>query len=389
MTKPDPSVKPKYRQRKGRSNGFVEYKGKRITIPGAYGSEEGRANYEQWLENVFYKDGLPRYEPVSKPESLNVSQLLLKYLRYAKSAISDSEFSHTKVVLRIMHQQFAAIAIVDFGPKRLKLLQEALVRRGNARSQVNSQIRRVLTMFEWGVSEELVKVDVLQALRTVKPLKSGQTAAADPKPVVPVSWNDVFTTLAELSDILRAMVILQWVTGARSSNICQIRPEEIDRRHDIWVWEPTKHKTDKLGKSLRIHLGQIAQVVLKPYLDRDSDSYCFSPKETMIRQRKKRRENRTTKMSPSHKNRRASVSRLVTDCYKAASYRRAIRRAATRAGVEPWHPHQLRHTRSTEIRQHFGIEHAQAYIGHASISAAQIYAETNERLAIDVARVMG
>ncbi|HAA73258.1 MAG TPA: hypothetical protein DCE55_29220, partial [Planctomycetaceae bacterium] len=167
MTKPDPSVKPKYRQRKGRSNGFVEYKGKRITIPGAYGSEEGRANYEQWLENVFYKDGLPRYEPVSKPESLNVSQLLLKYLRYAKSAISDSEFSHTKVVLRIMHQQFAAIAIVDFGPKRLKLLQEALVRRGNARSQVNSQIRRVLTMFEWGVSEELVKVDVLQALRTV------------------------------------------------------------------------------------------------------------------------------------------------------------------------------------------------------------------------------
>jgi integrase len=86
-----------------------------------------------------------------------------------------------------------------------------------------------------------------------------------------------------------------------------------------------------------------------------------------------------------------------------ASYRRAIARACDLAFPHPilsaipkkeltdtqreelkawqrrqrWHPHQLRHTAATEIRRRFGLEAAQACLGHSELGVTQIYAEKN------------
>jgi len=43
--------------------------------------------------------------------------------------------------------------------------------------------------------------------------------------------------------------------------------------------------------------------------------------------------------------------------------------------VPVWSPHRLRHNAGTELRRQFGIEMAQLALGHASMSATQIYAE--------------
>jgi integrase len=51
-----------------------------------------------------------------------------------------------------------------------------------------------------------------------------------------------------------------------------------------------------------------------------------------------------------------------------------------------WHPHQLRHTRATELRRRFGLEATQAILGHASLGATQVYAEV-DRLTAE--RIMG
>ena len=57
-----------------------------------------------------------------------------------------------------------------------------------------------------------------------------------------------------------------------------------------------------------------------------------------------------------------------------------------RANVEPWYPYQLRHLNLTEIRDAFGVEHAQALGGHSRIDMTEVYAKQSERRAIEAAR---
>ena len=62
------------------------------------------------------------------------------------------------------------------------------------------------------------------------------------------------------------------------------------------------------------------------------------------------------------------------------------------AGQEPlphWHPNQLRHSLGTEVRQKFGLEAAQVVLGHSKADVTQVYAERDQRLAVEVARQVG
>jgi site-specific recombinase XerC len=54
-----------------------------------------------------------------------------------------------------------------------------------------------------------------------------------------------------------------------------------------------------------------------------------------------------------------------------------------------WHPHQLRHSAGTAIRRQFGLEAAQAVLGHSELSATQVYAEKSLDTARDVMRQIG
>ena len=114
---------------------------------------------------------------------------------------------------------------------------------------------------------------------------------------------------------------------------------------------------------------------------------------------------------------------LPGECYTVDSYRAAIKRACELAfqpapplrkmegesvkawkrrltpeqsvelkrwNVEhAWHPHQLRHTRASQIRRQFGLEGAQVALNHASLEATQLYAERNYDLARQIARAIG
>jgi site-specific recombinase XerD len=70
-------------------------------------------------------------------------------------------------------------------------------------------------------------------------------------------------------------------------------------------------------------------------------------------------------------------------------YRKAITRACKKAGVEKWTPNQLRHAGATEIRSKFGLEYAQASLGHSNINTTEIYAKVSYEKAEQVAREIG
>jgi integrase len=120
------------------------------------------------------------------------------------------------------------------------------------------------------------------------------------------------------------------------------------------------------------------------------DYFLFSPREAMVALRADQRKNRETKLQPSQVNRRKKApKRKPGEHYKATSYYYAIRRACEKAGIEPWHPHQLRHSHATEVRRQFGLEAAQVALGHAQANVTEVYAERDLALAAKVAAQIG
>src|SRR5262249_4128319 len=109
--------------------------------------------------------------------------------------------------------------------------------------------------------------------------------------------------------------------------------------------------------------------------------------------------------------------------YRVAAYRLAIYRACDRAFLPPtplakrkdetwkawrgrltaedraelrrwrkahrWHPHQLRHNAATVLRKGYGIEVAKIILGHATLSATQVYAERDLEKAREIVSEIG
>jgi site-specific recombinase XerC len=67
----------------------------------------------------------------------------------------------------------------------------------------------------------------------------------------------------------------------------------------------------------------------------------------------------------------------------------AVARAARRAGIQHWHPNQLRHLFATEVRKSHGLEAAQVLLGHSRADVTQVYAERNLALGTRIAADLG
>jgi integrase len=82
-------------------------------------------------------------------------------------------------------------------------------------------------------------------------------------------------------------------------------------------------------------------------------------------------------MTPSQARRtpKQDPARPPGDRYDKDSYRKAVQRAAEKAGVPRWHPNQLRHTRATAVRARYDLETARALLGHSSKEVTETYAE--------------
>jgi integrase len=98
--------------------------------------------------------------------------------------------------------------------------------------------------------------------------------------------------------------------------------------------------------------------------------------------------NRPGKTNRPRRHRRTLAKKFTPD-----TYRQAVRRAIQRAGVESWHPHQLRHSAAASIRAAFagssGVEAARVALGHQQLSMTDFYAGVDTELARQVALRIG
>ncbi len=272
-----------------------------------------------------------------------------------------------------------------------------MVEGGLARTTVNQRVRCIRRVFKWAVSEELVPASVLHALQSVEGLRCGRSAARETAPVRPVPEADVEAVLPFLCPIIRAMVQLQRLTGMRSGELCLLRACDVETSGEVWLFQPSRHKTTHLGHNRLVRIGPKAQYLIRPLLLLDAKAYLFSPRRAQTERQAARRATRQTKVQPSQQKRaKRYPQRRPGERYDTRSYYRAVLygiRGAVKAGVLDegcrWHPHQLRHNYATSVRKEFGLDAARAVLGQRSLAIADTYAEIDDALAGRVAARLG
>jgi integrase len=382
---------------------------RRDYLLGPYHSPASRVEYARLLMEQQSIDGrLPVKTGDAKPSDLTLNELMLAYVRYAASYyVKDSEPTTEqeaiRQALRFLKSYGHSIAR-NFGPLGLRAVRNSMIahkvtcktkvkdangnvqevekvlREGLSRGTINRQIARIKLMFKWAVGQELVPAETYQRLACVEGLRRGKAGARERPRVRPVADEVVNATLPHLPSVVADMVRLQRLTGARPGEIVQLRATDIDRSGGVWEFRPERHKTEHHDRERVIFFGPQAQLIINRYLGLDLCGPLFRPDQSEAARNAERRKERKTPMWPSHlqmqeqkKMRRSR--RLLHEAYDVSTYRRAITRACAKAGVPTWTPHRLRHAAATEIRRQFGLEAAQAVLGHAALGVTQVYAE--------------
>lgn len=406
---------PKYRLHRSTNQAVISFFGKVIQL-GPYGSEQSHQRYQElvgeWKARRHAEAAQPeptddeRLVAAITPDSLrqkwkqglqvSLYELIVVYRRHAseyyrknEKITREAELIHE--VLAPLGKKHGRDKLSDFGPVELDNFRDDLISDFNwSRKHINKQIVRVIAMFKWAAKKEICSGEIHIQLKALGGLKKGRTVARESQGVSCVADSIVDETIPHLPEIVADMVRLQRLTGARPGEICSLRPQDLDRTGQVWLYCPGAHKTEHHEKHRIIAIGPQAQELLQPYLLRAADSYCFSPKESERRRHQKRADERTTPLRKRDLHRKRSPGRPgVADCYSSDTYRHAIQRACKRLGIEKWSPNQLRHTAATEIRKQFGLEAAQVVCGHQTADVTQVYAERDLDLAIQVAKAVG
>ncbi|MBT6154327.1 MAG: site-specific integrase [Planctomycetaceae bacterium] len=367
---------------------------------GIYGTPESHERYRRIIAEHFSNGQTSRLAELaatSRASDLTVVELIAAYWEFAgsyyvKNGKPTSEQTSLKLALRPLKALHGSTLVREFGPLSLEVVRERMIDANITRNRINQHVGRIRRMFKWGVSKELIPVTTFQSLMTVEGLRKGRSRAKESKRIRPVRWSHVETTLPFLPAPIQAMIQLQYLVGCRPGEITLLRPCDIlSRNEDVWEFVPESHKTEHHERQRRIFIGKRAQTILEPWMNRDLQAYCFSPKESREEFDVERSKQRRTPHTPSSRarKRKGRPKKKPGDRYTTASYGYAIRKACKKSGVPNWSPNQLRHTRGTQIRRAYGLEASQVVLGHSKADVTQIYAERDFELAKSTMREMG
>lgn len=343
---------------------------------GPHGTPASREAYDRLIAEWLVGGRMSPAEAASGP---TVSEAAARYLAHAasyylKEGSPTGQLARVTTAMGFVTRLYGSTPARDFGPLRLKACRTAMVQHGWCRRLVNQSVNCVRLGWRWLVEEELVPPSAHHALMAVKPLMAGRTEAPDYPPVLPAPIGDVEASLTRMPPVLAAVARFQLLTAARPGEALSLRVEDIDRSSEVWLYRPSRFKTQHRRKDRVLFIGPKARAIIEPWLD--AGPYVFCPAVSMMLFRARQRAKRKTPVQPSQRDRsKASPAKSPGQRYLPPAYARAVEKACRLAGVAHWHPHQLRHNAATALVEQFGWEIARIVLGHSSVEMTRIYAE--------------
>jgi integrase len=333
---------PSYRLHKSDGRAVVTLNGHDVYL-GKYGTTESRAEYDrviaEWLATG---RGRPPVSATSTPDDPTVSEVILAFWGHAqehyrrRDGSATGEIDNYRDALRPLRRLYGSSLAADFGPLKLKAARQSMIDAGLARTTINRRIGRIVSVFKWAASEELIPVSVYQSLRTVSGLSKGRSAARESAPVRPVPAADVDAIRPFVARQVWAMIELQMFTGMRPGEVTAMRTGDIDRSGDVWVYTPSSHEMSYRDQDRRIFLGPKAQGVLRPWLKADPGLFLFRACDARTERHAAMRARRKSKVQPSQVDRsRPGAKRRPGLRYSVRGYNRAVRKACAKANVPP------------------------------------------------------
>ena len=270
---------PKY-QRSGKY-AVVYHHGKRIYLRD-YGSPESQTTYSRFVAEI---QANPAFYLSKGEASVTVKELAAAFLDHAKVTQDDADYRHCRVaIVEFLLKLYGdSTPVDDFTPRCLKLVREEIVKSQRfCRNTINKYIRRIVFMFAWGVENDSVPETTWRALKVVKSLPKGSPGTFDHPEREGVPEWVIAATLPFLAPVVATMVMVQYLTGTRPSEVFNMRAGDIDRSrgNGLWYYIPKHHKTEQhIGKK-PIPLGKPEQDLIAPYIiGKKADESVFSPRK--------------------------------------------------------------------------------------------------------------
>jgi integrase len=377
---------PSYRLHKSSNQAICRILGRTYYL-GEFGSKESQDKFNRLVSEYLTN---PSFGVEKSRQS--VAESVVAFLKHAESYYGKSELLNFRRALVPLIELYADLSISEFGIEQFKTVREYWVKRDAARVYANRQSGRVIALVKWLVAEGVLSPLVHQGLKCVAPLKAGRCSCREVESVKPVDDATIEKTLPLLSAVVADMVRLQAIIGCRPGELCQLKRGMIETTGSVWVIALEHHKTAWRGHARKIFVGPKGQAILKPYLNRNPEAFCFSPTESVEQRLQIRASQRTTALSCGNRrgsNRQQDPKRKAGLSFTTGSYGRAIAYACKKAGIPVWSPNQLRHAVATRLRDTEGIESASLILGHRHLSTSEIYAEKSERKALEIAQKHG
>ncbi|MGA2231111.1 MAG: site-specific integrase, partial [Tepidisphaeraceae bacterium] len=329
---------PKYRRHRASGQAVVTIHGRDHYL-GPWNTKASKAEYDRII-GEFLANGR---QTVLDATNITVLELIDRYWTFAKGYYrrpdntATSEGHCIKLALSHVHRLYGSTLARDFGPLALECCRNAMIQEGWARGSINIHVGRIKRMVKWGVAAELIPPSVHHGLSAVAGLRAGRSDAKESEPVKPVDDDVVSATLRHLSTVVRAMVEVQRLTGARPGEIAAMRTVDIDTSGPTWRYKPQSHKTQCHGHDREIFIGPKAQSVIRPFLKPlNPTAHLFRPVDAVAEHQERLATARQTPMSCGNvpgSNRVRKPRRKPGDAYSVNSYRRAIARAADDADL--------------------------------------------------------
>jgi integrase len=339
---------------------------------GKHGTPESHQRYDELIEELVIGQ-------IDQVSAKSLTSILAAWWpeckrRYTKGKGKLGGAINWRPTIRLLREKYGDLPADKLTAKMLRNLIEGEAAKKNwSLTYAKDTLARVKLIFRWAVEEDLLDVTAYQRVALCK-IRNGR----ETEPIEPVADELVDRTLPHLSPKLADMVRLQRLTGMRPGELVIMRPDDVDRTGDIWVYIPEYHKTEHRGKKRQIYIGPKAQKILGPWLLKaDGDGYIFPT---------------------------SRAAHYTTDSYRQLIQRACERRHARKAALwtkrypdrpyprplVKWSPNQIRKAAATSIRAVLDVEHAASILGHSSATVTgDHYAAADRRRAIEAAKLLG